>query len=111
MAKPIEMVTGDRYENWIVLGPDPIAKRRSRDAIRYLCLCTGCNVIYSVRGSDLRTGGSTKCKRCATKINLSRPRRPEPDERQRLKDLTMFHTRRCNCPGCQRLKALEKEQA
>lgn len=55
---------GTRYGDWMILKFDKIDSHR--DA-RFLCRCTLCDHVYSVKGYTLRNGASTKCRECYLK--------------------------------------------
>ncbi len=55
-------LTGMLIGAWKVLSIDESVSRRRPV---WICLCTSCNSIHLVRGSDLRSGKSTICKSCA----------------------------------------------
>jgi hypothetical protein len=64
---------GKRFGEWEVLHRIPMAER-CKPNCSVLALCHGCGVVHEAVLSNLITGKSTRCKRCACRANrLSNP--------------------------------------
>ena len=57
---------GQQFSFWKVLNRDEERTKATHNAY-WNCECLLCHQIYSVRGTQLRNGGSTKCPECAGK--------------------------------------------
>ena len=55
---------GTIYGSWKVISYDKVDKKHNA---MFLCECTECGNIYSVRGFTLRNGHSKHCVRCNKK--------------------------------------------
>lgn len=57
----LDDLTGSKFGEIVVLGPDESAKRGGGLHAKWVCLCNKCGAIKSMRGSDLRTKDIIDC--------------------------------------------------
>lgn len=63
---------GRTFGKWMVIDRVIRPSTANRDAY-WRCICTGCNVEYTLRGDHLRNGRSKQCRECSNKaINIKR---------------------------------------
>lgn len=88
-------LAGDTFGNWLVL--EKTDQRSSSGQVMWKCQCLKCGRTKTVIGDNLRGGGSTQCRSCATKnsftthglsytVEYNRTRTTKRREKKRLLD-------------------------
>lgn len=63
-----EDLSGQKFENWIVLSKDQIKNK----AQYYNCKCLKCQEVFSVQGKNLKSGNTTQCLSCSRQSKNSK---------------------------------------
>lgn len=58
----LKNIQGKFYGEWEVLNLSYITKNHGA---YWTCRCGICGIVYDVRGDSLKSGNSTKCRKCA----------------------------------------------
>ena len=66
IAKNAKDMSGQIIGNWLVIDRNEERTKQAKNAY-WNCKCLLCNDLYVVRGSELRNGKSTKCRKCSSK--------------------------------------------